>query len=77
MFVITHHTSLSIKNRREIYLEHFGLMEYPEYCENALLKIKTYARNGIFLGKNLIFTFETEKNPFDVTYLEMLLKECL
>ncbi len=70
-------TILDVSNRKEIYLEHFGMMEYPEYCEKALLKIQTYARNGITLGKNLLITFETSQNPFDITYLEQILKEML
>lgn len=70
-------TILDIKNRREIYLEHLGMMDYPEYCEKALLKIQTYARNGIILGKNLLITFETSQNPFNINYLEQMLKEML
>lgn len=70
-------TMLDVKNRREIYLEHFGMMEFPEYCEKALLKIQTYARNGIILGKNLFVTFETSQNPFNINYLEQMLEEML
>jgi hypothetical protein len=70
-------TILNIHTRQEIYLEHLGMMDYPEYCEKALLKIQTYARNGIILGKNLLITFETSQNPFNINYLEQMLKEML
>lgn len=70
-------TILDIKNRQEIYLEHLGMMDHPEYCEKALLKIQTYARSGIILGKNLLITFETSQNPFNINYLEQILKEML
>ena len=70
-------TILDIRNRKEIYLEHLGMMDYPEYCEKALLKIQTYARNGIILGKNLLITFETSQNPLNINYLEQILKEML
>jgi hypothetical protein len=37
--------------RKEIYLEHFGLMDQQDYVETMLYKLNTYERNGIFVGK--------------------------
>lgn len=67
-------TILKVSERKEIYYEHFGLMEKPEYCEKALHKLQTFARNGIVLGQNLIATFESEDVPLDVHILEEMLE---
>lgn len=70
-------TLLKVGERKELYYEHFGLIDKPEYCEKALCKLQDYARNGIILGKNLIATFESEKVPLDVNVLEKMLEEVL
>jgi len=57
-------------NRREVIIEHFGMMEIPEYSEKAVRKINTYAMNGFFEGENLLLTYETKNCPFDVQILE-------
>ena len=53
-------TFLSKKTRKEIYWEHEGMMDKPEYAKSAVKKIESYQRNGIHLGERLILTFETE-----------------
>ena len=58
-------TVLNIKLRREIYWEHFGMMDEPEYLKKALDKIQLYENNGIFLGEQLIATFESRSNPIN------------
>lgn len=44
---------------KEIYWEHEGMMDNPDYAKAAVQKIETYEKNGIFPGENLILTFET------------------
>ena len=56
-------------------LEHFGIMDDPEYSANAVAKVRTYERNGIFLGQNLFLTFETAQTPFDARSLETILTD--
>ena len=68
---------LKTKTREEILFEHFGLMDDPDYCENAISKLQKYSQNGYFLGKNLIVTFELPKVPLDMNVLEQMLKEVL
>ena len=46
--------------------EHFGMMDNPEYLENAMKKISFYVKNGYFPGDNLIMTFETLKHPLSL-----------
>lgn len=66
---------LNVKKRTEIYLEHFGMMDNPEYAQKAIQKLETYAKNGIYIGENLLVTFETLRSPLDMKMVEGMLKE--
>ena len=55
-------TFLSKKTGDEVYWEHFGMMDSPDYARKAVHKIETYENNGIFPGERLIITYETEKS---------------
>ena len=68
-------TLLNVKERKEIFFEHFGMMDNPEYCQKAIQKLETYAKNGIHIGKNLLVTFETLQKPLDIKVVEQLLEE--
>lgn len=67
-------TLLLVKKRKEVYLEHFGMMDDPEYCERTLLRLQELAKNGIVLGENLYATFESTTVPLDVKVLDFLKK---
>ena len=68
---------LDVKTRKEIYYEHFGKMDDPDYINKNLPKLQSYPQNGIVLGKNFIVTFESSKHPFDISTLETMLQEIL
>lgn len=70
-------TFLSRKTRREIYWEHEGMMDNPEYARTAIQKIETYEKNGIFPGENLILTFETSMTPINTELMQMNVKKYL
>lgn len=44
-------TILDVKERREKYLEHFGMMGDVDYVNTMVLKISTYEQNNIFRGQ--------------------------
>lgn len=67
-------TLLDVEKRKEVYYEHFGMMDNPEYAEKAVRKIENYIRNGYIPGNNLIFTFETSRHPLDMRCLETELR---
>ncbi len=54
-------TVLNVRKRKELYWEHFGMMDEAFYAEKAVRRIGDLERNGIFPGENLILTFETGK----------------
>lgn len=68
-------TLLNVRERKECYLEHFGMMDDPEYSEKAIKKLEEYAKNGIYIGKNLLVTFETLQKPLDMKIVEQMLNE--
>lgn len=65
------------RTREEVFLEHFGMMDDSDYATAMVRKLKSYERNGIYQGKNLIMTFETRNNPLDLRQFEAVLKETL
>ena len=68
-------TILQMPERKEVYLEHFGMMDNPEYCKKAVERIQELARHVIVLGKNLFAIFETKDTPLDTTLVKKMLKE--
>ena len=68
---------LNTIERKEVIIEHFGMMDNPEYSKNAVQKIEMYIKNGYIPGKNLILTFETSKKSLNIQMLEIQLKEIL
>ncbi len=46
------------KTQQEIYWEHFGRMDLSEYSIKFVTKIRLYEENGIYLGNQLITTYE-------------------
>lgn len=67
-------TLLDIKNREDVLLEHFGMMDNSTYCENVIKKINAYQNNGYFMGKNILYTFETYKNPSNMKNIEIMIR---
>lgn len=70
-------TFLSPHTGKEIYWEHEGMMDKPEYARAAVHKIETYQKNGIYVGENLILTFETEQSVLNSKNVESLVGKYL
>ena len=68
-------TLLDVRQRKEIYWEHLGLIDDDMYRWENLEKINEYRRNGIYGLKNLIVTYESEQNPLDIAGIKSMLKE--
>lgn len=62
------------KTGKTFYWEHFGMMDDPEYSENAFTKLQLYNTYGIIPSVNLITTFETKTNPLNSVYVRDLLE---
>lgn len=70
-------TVLNVRMRKEMYLEHLGMMDDPSYAERALQKIATYEQNGIFTGEKLILTYETRKKPINQKQILLMIRHYL
>lgn len=70
-------TILNAQTREEIIWEHFGLMNNPQYVQNSLKKLQTYADNGIFPGHGLIVTYESEEVSLDTNTLDTIIQELI
>ncbi len=68
---------LKVKSRNEYFWEHFGMMDNPEYAEQAIQKLNLYALNGFFPGKNLIITTESGQQPISTKVVEKIVREFL
>ncbi len=68
---------LNTRTRAEFFWEHFGLMDDPEYAKNAAGKLRLFTENGIFPGRNLIITIETQSEPLSTRAIEKIIAEFL
>ena len=68
---------LNVHTRQEYIWEHFGLMDDPDYAKNAASKLRLYAENNIFPGRNLILTMETQTIPLSTRTIEKIITEFL
>lgn len=53
-----------------MYWEHFGMMDVPEYANNALRRIALYESANIHPGDRLIMTFESSECTLDLRIAE-------
>ena len=70
-------TILDIRNRREIYLEHLGMMDKENYLDNAILKLNRYSRAGYQLGDRLLVTMESKIRPLNIHAAEKMVLQAL
>ena len=70
-------TTLNMSARKTCYWEHFGMMDDPDYANEAIRKISRYERSGIFIGEQLIVTFESSKCPLGTMIIEQLIRKHL
>jgi hypothetical protein len=70
-------TLLNVRKKKEYYLEHFGMMDNPEYTVKTVQKLETYEKNGIFPGEKLLLTYETGSHPLNMKTVENLIQKFL
>ena len=68
--------ALSSTNQLIIW-EHLGMMDEPNYVNNAIHKINLYIRNGYIPGINLILTSETNQIPLNPLLVNDLVQRFL
>ena len=68
-------TVLNVKQRKEYYWEHMGMMDDPVYLDHALQKVQSYISAGIYPGERLIVTAETRQRPVNVRIVEQMINK--
>ena len=66
---------LNVRERREVYWEHRGMMDDKHYAKSSVLRLKTLMQNGILLGRDLIITEETSANPLGTDEIDAIIKK--
>lgn len=61
-------------SRKQIYWEHFGSMDNPDYADKTMDKLRRYAKYGYFLGDRLIVTWESRYNPLTFHHINDRIK---
>ncbi len=64
-------------NGKEIYWEHFGMMDDPTYLKAAIQKIDFYDKQGVTRYARVITTFEAQCCPLDYKAVQALIHNFL
>lgn len=67
----------TVLNKRTLvqrYHEHLGRMDDPKYIAKNIYKLRLYESNGIFVGDQLILTYESSTKPLDMKHLDILIQ---
>lgn len=70
-------TLLNCRTREVLYHEHLGLMDDDEYRRANLIKLDEYQKSGIYLGKNLIITYEAQGCYLNIKEIKKMVQEIL
>ncbi|MCR4580876.1 MAG: hypothetical protein K5681_11085, partial [Treponema sp.] len=70
-------TCLNVRSRKEIYWEHFGMMDNPDYSNKTVKKLQSYYDNKIFPGDNLIISMECKETPLNPGNLDKIIRKYL
>ena len=67
-------TILRMRDRKQIYWEHLGMVDDPEYRNQAFQKLRIYEANGIFPGSELILTMESYRCPLNMKIVDQMIQ---
>lgn len=68
-------TILRMRDRKELYWEHLGMMDDAEYRNHAFLRIRAYEEGGFFPGDRLILTAETGRLPLNAVIIQQMINQ--
>lgn len=67
-------TFLDTTTNQEIYWEHNGMMDNPDYAVRAYQRIIFYEQNGIYRGDRLIVTYESSRDNLNYQWVRNLIE---
>ena len=59
------------------YWEHAGRLDDPAYASEFVKKVNLYVQNGLFPGRDVLFSFESYSNPLDINMVKELARNLL
>lgn len=65
---------LNVRERKEVYWEHFGMMDDEIYANKAINKLEKYMMNGYPMGDRFIATFESGEHPTNSRLVEQMIR---
>ena len=68
---------LSIKDKKEYYWEHWGIMDNHEYVEKMILKKELYQQSNIYPGERILETFETSTHMINLKCVDEIIHKYL
>lgn len=68
-------TLLKVKTKEEFYFEHLGRLDLSSYRADNFIKMDEYRASGIYLGKNLLVSYEVGESPLDLRGIRKMLIE--
>ncbi len=68
---------LNLRTRKTVYWEHFGLVSDGEYASKSFWKLYQYEADGLKIGRDILFSIESERVPLNLRELEKKIKENL
>ena len=70
-------TLYDVRTDREVFWEHFGMMDDSGYAERTCKKLSVYLNSGLTPGKDLICSFETARSPISSFDIDRLIRAYL
>lgn len=70
-------TIINLNTGRIVYWEHAGRMDDNRYATDFVKKLNTYVANGLIIGKDVIYTYETKEIPLDIGIVKRLLAQII
>ena len=67
-------TIMNVNTGKIIYWEHAGRMDDVHYVGDFVKKMNAYVANNLYIGKDVVLTFETQGNPLDIGIVRQLVK---
>lgn len=68
-------TILNRHTGKVTYWEHAGRMDDPHYANEFVRKMNTYIANDLFLGRDVVVTYESQSNALDIKVVKELVQQ--
>ncbi len=65
-------TILDVANRREVYLEHLGMLTKSSYAAENVDRVNRYAESGFKQGIDIFYTFECDNHPLTTAQIDSI-----